>query len=72
MVGHCIVRRIQAEASAKALVLTMARYDRGFTSYLEVLVQQDNLFDAQIQESAALQGKLNAVVMLYKSLGGGW
>jgi outer membrane protein, multidrug efflux system len=65
-------RKAESEASAKALILSGARYDHGFTSFLEVLVQQDNLFNAQLQESIALQGKLNAIVMLYKSLGGGW
>ncbi len=65
-------RKVQADASAKALILTNARYNQGFTSFLEVLVQQDNLFDAQNQQSLALQGKLNSIVMLYKSLGGGW
>lgn len=61
-----------ADASSRGLVLTDERYKHGFTSYLEVLIQQDNLFNAQIQQSIVLQGKLNAVVLLYKSLGGGW
>jgi multidrug efflux system outer membrane protein len=65
-------RKVQANACARALILSEARYDHGFTSFLEVLVQQDNLLTAQLGESAALQGKLNSIVMLYKSLGGGW
>ncbi len=64
--------KIMADVSAKGLVLTDARYNHGFTSYLEVLVQQNNLLDSQLQQSIALQAKLNAIVMLYKSLGGGW
>lgn len=64
--------RTQVDASEKALNLTNARYNHGFTSFLEVIVQQNNLVNAQLQESAALQGKLNALVTLYKSLGGGW
>jgi multidrug efflux system outer membrane protein len=64
--------RILVDVAAKALTLSQARYDNGFTSYLEVLIQQTNLFDAQIQESTTLQLKLNAIVTLYKALGGGW
>ena len=65
-------RSAQVTVAQKALVLSNARYDNGYTSYIEVIQMQDNLFDAQIQESQALQGKLNAIVRLYKSLGGGW
>ena len=65
-------RKIEADAAAKALQLSTARYDNGYTSYLEVIIMQNNLFDAQFQESEALQGKLNSIVLLYKSLGGGW
>lgn len=65
-------RKIQKEAAAKALQLSQARYDFGYTSYLEVIIMQNNLFSAQFQESQTQQGKLNAIVLLYKSLGGGW
>ncbi|MBZ5858220.1 efflux transporter outer membrane subunit [Flavihumibacter profundi] len=65
-------RKIQVEASRKALELSMARYNYGYTSYLEVIVQENSLFDAELQESTTLQQKLNAVVLLYKALGGGW
>lgn len=62
----------QVAAATKALVLTNARYDFGYTSYLEVIIQEDNLFNAELQRSFILQKKLNSVVNLYKSLGGGW
>ena len=65
-------RRIQAEAAAKALMLSRARYDFGYTSYTEVVIAENILFDAQFQQSQTLQGKLNSIVMLYKALGGGW
>ena len=65
-------RKAQADAAEKALTLSNARYDNGYTSYVEVILMQDNLFDAQFQESQALQGRLNSIVLLYKSLGGGW
>lgn len=65
-------RRFQMEVADKALKLSKARYDFGYTSYIEVILMENNLFDAQLQASQALQGKLNAIVLLYKSLGGGW
>jgi len=65
-------RKLQVEAATKALVLSQARYDNGYTSYLEVIIMQTNLFDAQLFESTALQEKLNSIVSLYKALGGGW
>jgi len=65
-------RTIQADAAARSLNLSMARYNFGYTSYLEVIIMENNLFDAQFQQSQALQGKLNSIVLLYKALGGGW
>jgi multidrug efflux system outer membrane protein len=65
-------RKLQVDAATKALVLSQARYDGGYTSYLEVIVMQTNLFDAQLLESTTMQQKLNSIVSLYKALGGGW
>ena len=41
----------------RRLVLSQARYDNGYTSYLEVIIMQTNLFDAQLLESTTLQQK---------------
>jgi multidrug efflux system outer membrane protein len=65
-------RTVQADAAGKALELSRARYNFGYTSYLEVVIMENVLFDAQLQQSETLQGKLNSVVQLYKALGGGW
>jgi multidrug efflux system outer membrane protein len=65
-------RKIQAEAGRKALELSVARYNFGYTSYLEVLIQENSLFDAELQESVLMQQKLSAMVGLYRALGGGW
>ena len=62
----------QVAAATKALELTNARYEYGYTSYLEVIIQEDNLFEAELQRSFILQKKLTSVVNLYMSLGGGW
>jgi multidrug efflux system outer membrane protein len=66
------IRRLQVIASRKALELTQAKYDYGYSSYYEVLIQQNYLFDAELAESTTLQQKINSLVFLYKSLGGGW
>lgn len=62
----------QVAAAKKALTLSEARYNFGYTDYTEVIIQQDNLFNAELNESFLLQSKLNATVNLYRSLGGGW
>jgi multidrug efflux system outer membrane protein len=62
----------QVEASARALALTVARYDYGYASYTEVLIEENFLFDAELQESSVYQQRLSALVQLYKALGGGW
>jgi multidrug efflux system outer membrane protein len=67
-----MVRAHQKIAAKKALELTRARYDFGYSSYYEVLIQENYLFEAELQESLTLQLKLNALVSLYKALGGGW
>ncbi len=65
-------RSRQVTAAKRALDLSNQRYNTGYTTYLEVLVQENNLFDAELQESSVLQQKHNALVSLYKALGGGW
>ena len=65
-------KKEQADAATKAFGLSKARYDYGYTSYLEVLIQENSLFDAELQVSALYQQRLNAMVNLYRSLGGGW
>jgi multidrug efflux system outer membrane protein len=59
-------------AASKAYTLTEARYYDGYTNYLELLIQQDNLFNAEFNESASQTQQNIAVVNLFKALGGGW
>lgn len=66
------IRKRQAIAARKSLELTQAKYDYGYSAYYEVLIQQNYLFDAELAESTTYQQKINALVFLYKSLGGGW
>ncbi|MBV1916170.1 MAG: efflux transporter outer membrane subunit [Pseudomonadales bacterium] len=62
----------QVKAARNADRLSRARYDAGFTDFLEVQESSRSLFSAELNESISLQSSLNAVVDLYKALGGGW
>jgi multidrug efflux system outer membrane protein len=59
-------------AANNALYLSMQRYDKGVTNYLEVLEQQRAAFDAELNYSQARQQYLNSFIVLYRALGGGW
>jgi multidrug efflux system outer membrane protein len=62
----------QQKASENANKLSKERYDKGVSSYLEVLDTERTLFSADLQLSQLQQQYLNAYVGLYKALGGGW
>ena len=65
-----VERRVTAARSAAAL--SKERYDKGVTSYLEVLDNERILFDVELEFSQMRQEYLNSYVKLYKALGGGW
>ena len=65
-------RRRQVAAARSAATLSRARYDGGVTSYLEVLDTERSLFNAELTESQTLRLYINAIIELYKALGGGW
>jgi multidrug efflux system outer membrane protein len=62
----------QLKAAENANRLSKERYDKGVSSYLEVLDTERTLFATDLQQSELQQLYLNAYVNLYKSLGGGW
>jgi multidrug efflux system outer membrane protein len=62
----------QLKASRNANNLSKERYDKGVSSYLEVLDTERTLFSTDLQQSQLQQQYLNAYVSLYKALGGGW
>lgn len=62
----------QRAAAKNANELSKERYDKGVSSYLEVLDTERTLFSAELQLSELQQLYLNAYVNLYKALGGGW
>jgi len=60
------------EAARLAAELSRIRYDKGVTSYLEVLETERSFFNVELQLSTLLQQYYNSYVGLYKALGGGW
>jgi multidrug efflux system outer membrane protein len=62
----------QVKATRESTRLALLRYQGGVSSYLEVLDAQRQQFDAELQLTRTVGGQLTAVVLLYRSLGGGW
>jgi len=65
-------RQRQVEAARKALMLTRAKYDAGYSDYLEVLIAESYAFDAEMLASYTRGQQLTSTVALYRALGGGW
>jgi multidrug efflux system outer membrane protein len=60
------------EALRDATQLARARYDTGLSSYLEVLIADQQLFAQEIQLARVRGSQYRAVAQLYRALGGGW
>jgi multidrug efflux system outer membrane protein len=54
------------------LELARLRYDNGYTSYIEVLDAERNLFNAEVAYSQTQATVYVSLVNLYKAMGGGW
>lgn len=65
-------RELQTKAALNAQKLSQLRYDKGVTSYLEVITLQGYAFDAELTLSLTRRSLFDSYVSLYKSLGGGW
>jgi multidrug efflux system outer membrane protein len=48
------------------------RYENGYTSFIEVLDAERSLFNAQLQYTQSQQVQFQAMINLYKAIGGGW
>jgi len=48
------------------------RFDQGYTSYIEVLDAERNLFNAELSRAQSKGVLFQALVNLYKAMGGGW
>jgi outer membrane protein, multidrug efflux system len=65
-------QQLLTNAAEDAAHLSDIRYKGGATSYLEVLTNQTNYFSAQLNLAQAQLNELNALVQLFRALGGGW
>jgi multidrug efflux system outer membrane protein len=65
-----VQRKLAAAESAARL--SRERYDKGVSSYLEVLDSERTWFSVELELSALRAQHRNAYVFLYKALGGGW
>jgi multidrug efflux system outer membrane protein len=64
-------RRV-AIANRERLRLSQVRYLAGISSYFEVLDAERQLFDSEMALSQTIRANHQAVVQLYRALGGGW
>ena len=60
------------QAHRDAAETANVRYEGGVTSYLEVLYNEQELFNSELTLSQARLNELLSVVQLYRALGGGW
>ena len=65
-------RQDRLEASLNAQYLSSERYDKGVTSYLELLESQRQAFESELNYTETRRALLNAYVNLYRVLGGDW
>lgn len=65
-------QRQQVESLQQYAATARLRYDNGYTSYLEVLDAERSFFQAQLQFTQTQQKRLQALIDLYKAMGGGW
>jgi multidrug efflux system outer membrane protein len=54
------------------LELAQLRYENGYTSYIEVLDAERNLFNAEVAQTQTMSNVYVSLVNLYKAMGGGW
>jgi multidrug efflux system outer membrane protein len=59
-------------ANGERVRISRARYLAGITSYFEVLDAERQFFASEVALSQVTRANLQAVVQLYRALGGGW
>lgn len=59
-------------AHREATELANVRYQGGVTSYLEVLYNEQELFESELRLAQARRNELLSVIQVYRALGGGW
>ncbi|WP_313104215.1 efflux transporter outer membrane subunit [Stutzerimonas nitrititolerans] len=68
------IERVEARRAVleRSLALAEDRYRAGYSSYLETLDAQRNLFNTELTAVQLRERQLNALIDLYQVLGGGW
>jgi NodT family efflux transporter outer membrane factor (OMF) lipoprotein len=66
------VQRAGVEAAQRSLTLSTNRYRGGVATYLEVVITQNALLQAQRTALGILRRQMAASILLVKALGGGW
>lgn len=67
-----VEQQVGVEALRDASLLARARYDIGLSSYLEILVADQQLFERELELARTRGGEMRALAQLYRALGGGW
>jgi len=67
-----VLQKVQVEQADKAFRIVSARYKGGSDDLITLLDAQRTLFDAQDALGQLRLQQLQAIVTLYKALGGGW
>lgn len=62
----------QVEATTTYANIARLRYENGYTSYIDVLDAERNLFSAQLGYVQTKGNLFFALINVYKSMGGGW
>ena len=62
----------QVAALEEYATIARLRYENGYTSFIEVLDAERSLFNAQLQYTQSQQVEFQAMINLYKAMGGGW
>jgi len=52
--------------------IARVRFDSGYTSYIEVLDAEPSLFNAELSQAQTKGSLFQALVNLFKTMGGGW
>lgn len=67
-----LLKQQEYDAYAQAIDFSEELLNYGMANYLEVLTAQQNALNAQLNVTNSELAKLNALVELYRAVGGGW
>ena len=65
-------RAARSNPSKKTARFARLRFDNGYTSYIEVLDAERSLFNVELARAQTKGNLFQALVNLYKAMGGGW